>query len=393
MHYAAVMRADVIVVGLGTMGSAAVEVLSRRGIQVIGLDRWAPPHERGAHAGGSRIIRLAYAASTAYVPLLRRSYELWDDLQRRGRRRLFTQTGGLTIGRRDWPLVSGVLEAAASHGIECERLTPDGLADRFPQFRPSDGEVAVLDVMAGVLAPEAAIDTCLSLAEVAGARLDVDITVTGWHANTSGVTVHTSAGDVTGDRLVLCPGAGAPALLADLAVPWRVERRLQHYWRPAAGRAVFGHPRFPVWMWEYSPDAVAYGLPWQDPPGGVKTAFHHANAGPAERDPVDVDMGAVPATPDEAAPMREWLAPRLPAIGAGEWLGAMACLYTLTPDEHFVLGPHPAHENVIVAAGFSGHGFKFLPVVGEILGDLALDGVTRQPIGLFAPGRFATQPD
>jgi sarcosine oxidase len=202
--------------------------------------------------------------------------------------------------------------------------------------------------------------------------------------------VHTTAGDVTGDRLVLCPGAGAPALLADLEVPWRVERRLQHFWRPEGEPAGYDPQRFPVWMWEFAPGAVGYGLPWQDPPGGVKAAFHQANAGPTASDPTDIDAGAAPASPGEEAPMREWLRTRLPTVAAGEWLGGDGCLYTLTPDEHFILGAHPEHANVAVAAGFSGHGFKFLPVVGEVLADLAIEGATAHPIAVFAPERFVS---
>jgi len=372
------------------MGSATVEALGRRGVRVIGLDRWAPPHERGAHAGGSRIIRLAYAEGEVYVPLLRTAYELWDALQRRAQRRLRTPSGVLTVGPRDWPVVSGVLASARAHDLELAELDPAEAADRFPQFHLADGEVALFDPAGGMLDPEGAIDACLSLAEVAGATLKVDVAVTGWRATASGVTVQTTAGDLTGDRLVLCPGAGAPALLADLEVPWRVERRLQHFWRPAGDPAAFDARRFPAWMWEFTPGALAYGLPWQHPPGGVKAAFHQANAGPTASDPADVDTGAAPASPEEALPVRDCLRTRLPVIAAGDWLGGSGCLYTLTPDEHFVLGRHPAHANVAVAAGFSGHGFKFLPVVGEILADLAIDGTTRHPIDPFAPDRFAT---
>ena len=367
------MRADVIVVGLGTMGSAAADVLSRRGVRVLGMDRWAPPHEHGAHAGGSRIIRLAYAEGAAYVPLLHRAYELWRDLELRAGRRLLTTTGALTIGRPDWPLVSGVLASAAEYGLECEPVDPG----RFPQFSVAPDEVAVLDAAGGTLAPEAAIAACLDLAMAAGADLRRDVTVTGWSADASGVTVHTAGGDVVGDRLVLCAGAGAPALLAELGVPWRTERRLQHFWRPDSSSS-----GFPVWMWEYAPDVLAYGLPWQDPPGGLKAAFHDTG------EPVDIRVGASPARPEEAEPMREWLRTRLPDLAAGAWLGATACLYTLTPDEHFIVGRHPAHPRVAVAAGFSGHGFKFLPVIGEILADLVLDGGTPHPIDLFDPARF-----
>jgi sarcosine oxidase len=355
--------ADVIVVGLGTMGSAAAEVLARRGATVIGLDRWAPPHEHGAHSGGTRIMRLAYAEGASYVPLIRRSRALWDELQSRVHRRLLTPNDTLTIGRTDAPLLRGVLETVRTHGLDHLVLERDELAKRYPQFRPADDEIAVLDPAGATIYPEAAIDSCLSLAEVAGARLDVDVQVTGWRSSAAGVTVTTSAGEVSGDRLVLCAGAGSPELLVDLEVPWRVERRLQHYWRPRVESA------YPAWMWNSSDGVTAYGLPWQDPPGGVKAAFHHPARG-------------------EQAEVRAWLANRIPDAAEGDWLGATPCWYTLTPDEHFLLGRHPAHANVVVAAGFSGHGFKFMPVIGEILADLVLDGETRHNLALFAPARF-----
>jgi sarcosine oxidase len=356
--------ADVIVVGLGTMGSATAEVLARRGASVIGLDRWAPPHEHGAHSGGTRIMRLAYAEGASYVPLIRRATQLWDDLQARAERRLLTPNDTLTIGRPDVPLLRGVLGTVRAHNLEHVELDREELAKRYPQFRPADDEIAVVDPAGATIYPEAAIDSCLSLAEVAGARLDVDVTVTGWRAGANGVKVSTSAGELTGDRLIVCAGAGAPELLGDLEVPWRVERRLQHYWRPRT-EAVF-----PAWMWDSGQGITAYGLPWQDPPGGVKAAFHH------------------PVQGDEAD-LRAWLAHRLPEVAEGHWLGATPCWYTLTPDEHFILGLHPAHPNVAIGAGFSGHGFKFMPVIGEILADLALDGATAHGIDLFAPSRFA----
>jgi sarcosine oxidase len=362
------MRGDVIVVGLGTMGAAAAESLTRRGVRVVGLDRFAPPHQHGEHAGGSRIIRLAYAEGAEYVPLLRRAYELWADLERRAEVRLLRSTGALTVGRPDLPLVAGVLAANAAHDLRCTRLSPQETAERYPPFRLSDDEVAVLDPAGGMLAPELAVTACLALAERAGADLRRGVTVTGWTATGSGVTVHTEGGDVAGARLVLCPGTGAPALLGEAGAPLRVEPRVQHYWRPAADADAYRGERFPAWMWEYEPGGIAYGLPWQDPPGGVKAAFHDA--------------------PGDAGAMRDWLRDRLPAVAEGTWLGETDCRYTLTPDEHFVVGRHPADERVSVAAGFSGHGFKFMPVVGEVHADLAVDGVTRHPIGTFAPGRF-----
>jgi sarcosine oxidase len=387
------VTADVIVVGLGTMGAAAAWQLARRGARVIGLDRFHPPHERGSHAGGSRIIRLAYAEGADYVPLLRRAFPLWDELSAVSGVDLITRTGGLMIGRPDSEIVGGALRSARTHDLAHEVLAPDAVAARFPAFTLAGDEVAVYEAAAGFVRPEAAIRVMLDLAAGEGADLRGGVEVLGWQAGAAGVSVSTSGGDLTADRLVVAPGAWAPELLDSLGVPLRVSRRVQHFYaRPGGADATgFRSGDLPVWMWDYGPGLVGYGLPPADsgdPSGdpavrGIKAALHHVD------DPIDPNAGAGPATGGEIRAMRDWLAPRLPALARTDHLGAMACMYTLTPDEHFVLGAHPRHPSVAVACGFSGHGFKFAPVVGEILADLALDGATSHPIGLFDPARFS----
>jgi sarcosine oxidase len=377
------VRPDVIVVGLGSMGSAAAYQLAARGARVLGLDRFHPPHGRGAHAGGTRIIRLAYAEGAEYVPLLRRAYELWTAVEQETGVDLMTTTGGLMLGPADGATVSGALASARTHGLDHELLDAADVRRRFPAFTPRDDEAALYEEVAGLVRPEAAIGAYLKLAAAAGAELRYGVPVTGWRAGAGGVTVETPDGELSADRLVLSPGAWAPALLADLAVPFDVQRRVQHYFRSPGPEYEPGN--FPIWIWEYEPDAWVYGLPAADGAGhaqAVKAAFHRLD------DPADPDAGAAVARPAEGAAVRACLEPRLPALAVSDWLGGKHCLYTLTPDEHFVLGRHPDHETVAVAAGFSGHGFKFVPVVGEILADLALTGATAHPIGLFAPDRF-----
>jgi sarcosine oxidase len=365
------VRPDVIVVGLGSMGAAAAAELARRGVRVLGLDRFTPPHGRGEHAGGSRIIRLAYAEGEAYVPLLRRAYELWLDLGGD----LLTTTGGLNLGRPDSATVSGALASARKHGLAHELLDAAEVRRRFPVFTPADDEVALYEEVAGVVRPERAIDTWLREARAAGADLRFDAPVTGWRTAPDGdVTVDVGGEEITAARLVLAPGPWAGELLGEAVTPLRVESRLQHYWA-ASPQA---DPRA-VWIWEPPADEVAYGIPAFD--GVVKAAFHHVGA------PADGDKGAPDATPADLAALTGWLAARMPALTDARYEGAKPCLYTITPDEDFVLGPHPASANVSVAAGFSGHGFKFAPVVGEILADLAESGATRHPIAPFAPDR------
>lgn len=401
-------NADVIVIGLGTMGAAASWQLARRGVRVIGLDRFHPPHGRGSHAGGSRIIRLAYAEGADYVPLLRRAYPLWDELSRDSGVGLITRTGGLMIGAPDSAFVAGARHSASVHGLDHEVLDPDAVAERFPAFTLADDEVAVYEAAAGFVRPEATIAAMLALAARDGAELRGGVEVLGWRAGPSGVAVSTADGELTADRLVVAPGAWAPELLASLGVPLRVSRRVQHFYAPPGGADGAGYRlgEFPVWIWDYGLGLAAYGLPAAGPvpgagpdapgrsghgpdddgPGlgrGVKAALHHVD------DPADPNLGARPATADDMDAMRDWLTPRLPALARAEHLAAEPCLYTITPDEHFVIGSHPEHANVAVACGFSGHGFKFAPVVGEILADLAVEGVTSHPIGLFDPARFA----
>jgi sarcosine oxidase len=378
------MRPDVIVVGLGSMGAAAAAHLAGRGVRVLGMDSFTPPHARGAHAGGSRIIRMAYAEGAEYVPLCRRAYELWAELEKETGSTLLTTTGGLMLGLPDGSAVGGALASARTHGLPHELLDAAEVRRRFPAFTPADGEVALYEEVAGLVRPEAAIEAHLRQAGRAGADLRYGLTVAGWRATPGGVSVTTTEGEFSADRLVIAPGAWAPALFSGLSIPLVVQRRVQHYWRAPGAEHEIG--RFPIWIWEYAPGRAAYGLPsvgGAGIDGGAKAALHHGD------ETVDPDVGAGEATRAEADAMRTWLDGRLPGLARGGWLGGKPCLYTLTPDEHFVLGRHPEQANVTVAGGFSGHGFKFAPVIGEILADLALTGRSRHPIGLFDPARFA----
>ena len=224
--------ADVIVVGLGTMGSAAAWQLAGRGVRVIGLDRFHPPHGRGSHAGGSRIIRLAYAEGAAYVPLLRRAYPLWDELSAAAGTELITRTGGLMIGAPDSEIVTGALHSARVHDLDHEILDPASVARRFPAFTLADDEVAVYEAAAGFVRPEAGIGAMLGLAARSGADLRAGVEVLDWRAGVDGVAVSTSGGALTADRLIIAPGAWAPELLVGMGIPLRVSRRVQHFYAP-----------------------------------------------------------------------------------------------------------------------------------------------------------------
>lgn len=369
---------DVIVIGLGSMGSAAAYHLATRGARVIGLDRFTPPHTRGAHAGGTRIIRMTYAEGPAYVPLLRRAYALWHQLSQVSGVQLMTPTGGLFLGRAASGTVAGALLSAVDHGLGHELLDAAEIRRRFPAFTPADDEVAVYDEAAGIVTPEPAISALLRLSTQAGADLRYGVGVASWKATDRSVAVTLEDGRVvSADRLVIAPGGWAPGLLG---LPITIQRRVQHYWIPTGSGYAPGE--FPVWIWEDRSGVAAYGMPSFGPSGWVKASFHHAD------DPASAVDGAAPARPGEEEPVRTWLRGRIPGISSAEYAGGKECLYALTPDENFVIGRHPAWERVAVAAGFSGHGFKFVPVVGEILADLATGVVPPYDLSPFSPARF-----
>jgi sarcosine oxidase len=377
---------DVIVVGLGAMGSAAACQLAERGVRVLGLERYGPAHDRGSSHGGSRIIRQAYFEDPAYVPMLLRSYELWERLERDSGADLLSRTGGLMIGPPESRAVAGSLASARYWSLPHEMLSARDVARRFPTMTPAPHEVALYEANAGFVRPERTVATQLELAARHGAELRFTEPVRDWYAKGDGVGVLTGSGTYAAQRMVICPGAWAPELLAELDVPFRVQRQVQYWFEPRGGVAAFTPDVQPIYVWEDSAGVQVYGFPAHDgPDGGAKVAFFRRGAACT---PEDIDRTVYD---HEVAAIAHQLADKLPAL-PGRFLRAVTCMYTNTPDEHFVVTIHPDHPQVTVGCGFSGHGFKFVPVIGEILADLVTEGATRHPINLFHPTRFAAVP-
>jgi sarcosine oxidase len=375
---------DTIVLGLGAMGGAAALHLAERGRRVLGLDRYRPPHRFGSSQGRSRAIRKAYFEHPAYVPLLERSYELWRRLEADSGRRLLQVTGALMLGPLESPVVAGSLMAATEHSLPHELLDARELRRRFPMFSPEADTVGLLEGEGGVLLPEACIEAQLELAVARGAELRFDEAATRWAplADKDGVRVETPRGTYEAESLVVAAGAWNGPLLKGLGLPLTVVRKVMTWLRPAGGGEAFLPDRFPVWVWAPAGEEIVYGFPaMEGPDGGIKVGIHSGGA-PCEPDTADSDAG-----PDDQEELLRCLGDRLPDIEPKP-LRTCVCFYTNTPDGHFVLGAHPEHPQVILAAGFSGHGFKFAGLVGEVLTDLATAGSTTHPIGLFSPERF-----
>lgn len=375
-------RYDAIVIGLGGMGSASAYHLARRGKRVLGLEQFDLLHDRGSSHGLTRIIRLAYHEHPSYVPLLRRAYQLWHELEADAGEPLLVTTGSLEGGPEDGPMFRGALEAAELHEIPHEVLDAAELRRRYPAYANLDASTRVVwQPDGGFLLAERTILAHVNGALAAGAELRFREAVTGWEPAGDGVRVTTNRGTYEADRLVICAGAWARRLvprLETLAVP---ERQVLAWLQPTRPE-LFAPDRFPVFVLDV-PEGSYYGFPVHDVPGFKFGWYHHF------REPIDPDTPDRSARPDDEAALRAF-AERYFPDGAGPTVMLKACIFTNSPDEHFVIDRLPDAPQVSVAAGFSGHGYKFCSVVGEVMADLALDGATRHDIGLFRLDRFAS---
>ena len=370
---------DAIVLGIGGMGSAACSHLARRGLRVLGLERFDIPHAMGSSHGVNRIIRLAYYEHPSYVPLLRRAYELWRQLEAGFGERLLHITGSIDASDEDDPVFQGSLQSCREHDLAHEVLTATALAERYPGYRLPAGFRALFQPEGGFLVSERCIVAHVAAAQAAGAEIRARQRVLGWEADGAGVRVETEAGSYRASRLIITAGAWCGALLPELAPLARAERQVLAWLQPAEP-AHFTPESFPVFNLAVE-EGRFYGFPVFSVPGFKVGRYHHRG------ELVDPEtMDREPNAEDEAI-LRSFAEHYFPA-GAGSTMALRTCLFTNTPDEHFILDTHPHHRQVVVASPCSGHGFKFCSVIGEILADLAERGRTDHDISLFGLDRF-----
>ncbi|MWV65271.1 N-methyl-L-tryptophan oxidase [Halorubrum sp. JWXQ-INN 858] len=384
-------RYDVIVVGVGGMGSAAAYHLADRGLDVLGLEQYDVPHDKGSSHGVTRIIRKPQYEDPAYVPLVERAYERWRDLEAFTGRDLLYTTGGIDAGPPDSDVVRGSIASCREHDLDHEVLDAAAVNERFPGYDLPADHRAVYQPDGGFLVPEQCIIAHVEAARAAGATIRAreavrDLTPRGSSAldDSEGadgsVRVTTTKDTYEADRVVVTAGAWAPKLLPELegiAVP---ERQVLAWLQPRTP-ARFERDRFPVFVHE-TDEGHYYGFPRHDVPGFKFGKFNHLG------ETVDPDaMGREPRPRDERV-LREY-AERYFPDGAGPTTKLATCTFTNTPDGHFVLDRLPDEPRITVGAGFSGHGFKFASVVGEVLADLAVDGDTDHDVDLFRADRFA----
>jgi sarcosine oxidase len=369
-------RYDVVVVGVGGMGSSALYHLARRGKRVLGLERFDLLHEHGSSHGLTRIIRLAYFEHPDYVPLLRRAYELWRDLESDAGEQLLHVTGIVEGGER---ILDGVVRSCAEHDIAHEILTGAEVAERFPAYHLPPAMQVAYQADGGFVVPERCIVAHVEGALARGATLRARERVIEWSETESGVRVRTERGLVEAERLVLAAGAWSQ----DVA---RLPAGLVHgvrqsvAWLQPTRPEVFRPDRMPVFNLALDGEHF-YGFPAYGIPGFKLGRYDHFGSG-GEPDEIPRE----PTLADEE-PLRAF-AERYFPDGAGPTVALKTCLFEPSPDEHFIVDGHPSAPSAVIAAGFSGHGYKFCSVIGEILADLAIEGSTRHDIGLFRIDRF-----
>ena len=366
---------DAIVLGVGGMGSATVYELARRGRKVLGIEQFNLGHDLGSSHGVNRIIRLAYAESPAYVPLLRRAYQLWRDLEFRARERLLVITGGLDVGPEAGQIVPGSLRSCEEHGIPHELLSGAETRRRFPGFCLPDELVSVYQADAGFVMSERAILQHVALAQELGAEVHACERAVDWSVEGAGVTVRTDRDTYRASRLVITAGAWIGKSVPPLARVATPERQVLIWTQPLRPE-LFEPGAFPIFNFE-AEEGRLYGFPVYGVPGFKFGSFHHRyEQGDPDRMNRNCDI-------EDERLLRTGIARYFPDAN-GPTLAMKTCIFTNVPDEHFILDRHPEFEQVSIASPCSGHGYKFAPVVGEIMADFALEGgCTKWDLSLF----------
>lgn len=370
---------DVIVLGLGVMGSAAMDALSARGARVCGIEQFGPVHDRGSSHGQFRVIRRAYFEHPDYMPLLDRAYERWREMDNEGGESLFVRHPVVMSAPPDSAVIAGLEATYGAHALPHERIDGVTANQRFGALRLPDDHAVFVDPEGGYLHVESSVARFQERARRQGAALRFETRVTDWSADESGVSVVCDGERIHGEALVVTAGAWGAPLLAELGCAPRIDARVQ-VWAVPDRLEGLDTGACPIYF-VVSDEGVFYGFPLID--GAMMKIAEHGNPRPLA-DAWDLVHYDGTADTDACMTAMHRLFPGH-RFSTGR---TSRCMYTLTPDEHFVLDVHPEKSNVILGLGFSGHGFKFAPAVGEALAELALDGAARSPLGLFAATRF-----
>ena len=362
------------------MGASVSYNLARKGLRVLNIEKFGVNHDRVSSHGKTRIIRLAYYEDPRYVPLLRRAFESWKEVESKSGKKLILMTGGLMIGREDGALVRGTLTSAQTHGIPHEVLSASEARGRFGAFSLTDEFSAVFEKSAGVLFAEDCVRAFVGLGSESGGEFRFSEEVKAWRRGPDSIEVDTPLGRQTASRLVLCGGAWNARLIGG-TVPLQCERQVP-FWFPSGGREHFSASKMPVFVMEEAAGSYYYGIP--EVGHGVKVARTHGG------EAVDPDKVRREVTEEDIAPVRDFVSRRLDGLDSTP-IASTTCLYTNTPDFNFVVGEHPGEPRVTIVSACSGHGFKFASVMGEVVAKMLPGDRVEYDITFMSPERFKSR--
>lgn len=365
---------DVIVSGVGAMGSATCYHLARRGLHVLGIEQFDIANDRGSSHGRSRVIRKAYFEDPRYVPLLHRTYEMWRELENEAGVQLLHLNGCLNLGPSDHECIQGARRSAEDHGLTHEVLDCNEIKRRWPAFKPNESDVGIYEPEGGFLIPEQCVKLHVDLAQAHAADIRPQEKVLRWSETPNDIQVETDKSKYAAKHLVITAGAWLSQLVTDSNLPLCVERQVQMWFEPKVPEHFIAE-EMPAFI-HFTGSRAFYGIPTRADEG-IKIGEHHGG------DITTADEINRQATDEDEANVRAYLARHMPDAN-GPLKDAEVCIYTNTPDDHFIIDRHPRHANVLIAGGFSGHGFKFAPVVGRALSDLIVDNQTDHALDLFS---------
>lgn len=374
---------DSIVIGAGIMGSSTAYALSEQGQKVLLLEQFDLDHKKGSSNDNTRIIRYSYDHPT-YIRLAEPNYQLWNQIESKSGQKLLYKTGGIDFGTPDQPYIRNALTSAQQTGLHYDQLTANEAESRFPHFRFNDDMTVLYQAESGLLAAGRCVTTFLTLAQKQGATLQDQASVTEIQVESTSVTVKTTQGTFSAGNLIITAGMWSKSLLAQLGLDLPLTpMRCQVAYFDTPDLAQYEPPNMPVFIAvvpDVYNDNMVYGIPSLDG-CGVKIAFH---GGQHLNHPSELNYDPDDETVEQ---LRAFARDHLPEAD-NDLIFTRICPYTMTPDDHFIIDHHPEHKHIVFGAGFSGHGFKFGAIIGDILKDLTLNSTTPHDIDLFNVNRF-----
>ena len=370
---------DVIIIGLGAMGSAASYYLSKNGVKVLGLDTYEPPHKLGSSHGHTRVIREAYHEGTSYVPIVKKAYELWNELDHEIEDKLILEYGGMYLGD-DGKYLSDAKKSAKKYDIPIKEFSSKEIKEKYNILNPPNNFKGLLENRSGAVFPEKAISNFLSKSINNGSSHNYNEKVIVWEKQSKFYKVETDKNNYFAEKLIFSSGAWIKNLVPSLKLPVKIERQVLFWFDPIKDKDKFHYSNMPNTGWDLDNGMEFYTQPNIENKG-FKVAMHHNGKFISEND-LNRESNA-----DDLSIVKNFLEEYIP-LANGKLIDSRVCVYTNTPDLDFIIDFYPNDENIIICSPCSGHGFKFTPAIGEICSELVINNAANYDLSEFSIKRL-----